>query len=525
MAPPPPADPGPATAAGRARPGHRPAPAGPPPDRAAWAAATARAPRAASLLAAARVDQRLAGLLLRLPPSERQRAIRGDARFHRLTLARLLALRAESALHHPSSTALEAAQLAAILASQLLGGVDAAAEPAGGTDTGTAAAGAATARAEAVTGRAGATTARANAETGPAPAAADPGKLRDTAATAHWLLGKALLEKRRWRLAGEAFACVFAFARHPGPCEHQALACAGLAQVHAARAEGDPSDGTGTGGNGPLAAATALFLRAAHLFCQLGHPRPAAACLAELGLALHGSADPSNAAHPLRQALRLLGNPRFAPSLAARLRLALAELAAARGEPAEARAHLAAARRLYPVSSAAGEPIERAWREARVAAAGGDAAAADPLFDRARHALLARGSFAEAARCTLDQLLSRLAGGRAGTAGQLIAALAAAFPEAGARRAALIAGFARLERLGQVGRMPQRGGASPPGQDTGGDPSALDLATAEVRRRLAPAAAAAGGRPALLLPARTLADRLLRWRGEHEDMIGAAAGL
>jgi hypothetical protein len=150
---------------------------------------------------------------------------------------------------------------------------------------------------------------------------------------------------------------------------------------------------------------------------------------------------------------------------------------------------------------------------------------ANRLFDRARRVLLERGSFAEAARCTLDQVVFRINSGRHDKAGELIAALPVAFPGAGARWAGVIDGLARLERLGRVGRMALPGSAPQPGQEAGGDPSRLDLAAAEVRRRLARASEEDSGWPPLLLPARTLADRLLRWRGEHEDMIGAAAGV
>ncbi|HEV3075395.1 MAG TPA: hypothetical protein VHB47_13320 [Thermoanaerobaculia bacterium] len=401
---------------------------------------------AATLLATAALDQRLAALLLRLPPDRRQAAIRGDSHFRRLTLAQLFALRAESDLHQPSSNPLETAELAAIIASELAADVGACELP--------------------------------------------EAKLADTAALAHWLLGKALLERRLWRLAEESFRCVFTFVADRGPCEPQALACAGLAQLHL---ELDQLD-----------TATALALSAADLFCQLDAARPAAACLAQVGLALHDAGDLVNAAHALRRSLRLLGDPAFAPSLASRLLLALAEISTLLGRPTSAGAYLERTRRLYPLSSSLPEDTERTWHEARIAAAAGHPEAADVLIDRARRSLLAHGSLGEATSCTLDQLQLRLDCGRPDSIPDLTAALADAFQPAGqgwAQDLALVARFPATrasERYAAVHRLRLRLRQEPRGD---------------------------GKRPPLLIPARVLIDRLLRWRGEHEDPIGAAAGL
>ncbi len=223
--------------------------------------------RAACLLAAAELDQRLATQLLRLPPGRRQAAIRRDPLFRRLTLAQLFALQAESAHLQPAPRPLEKAELAAVISSEL-------ATDARGGD-------------------------------------ASDEKVAETAAHAHCLLGKALLAERRWHLAEESFLSVFAFVADRGPCEPQALAYAGLGQLHVDLDQ--------------LDAAIPCFLSAARLFSRLDAARPAAACLAELGLALRATGDLLNAERALRRSLRLLGNPAFAPTLAARLRLALAE--------------------------------------------------------------------------------------------------------------------------------------------------------------------------------------------------------
>jgi tetratricopeptide (TPR) repeat protein len=400
----------------------------------------------ATLLATAALDQRLAALLLRLPPDRRQAAIHADSHFRRLTLAQLFALRAESELHQPASNPLATAELAAIIASEL-------AADTGACDT------------------------------------LDP-KVAETAALAHWLLGKALLERRRFRLAEESFHCVFTFVADRGPSEPQALACAGLAQLHL---ELDQLD-----------AATALALTAADLFGQLDAARPAAACLAQLGLALHDAGDLLNAAHALRRSLRLLGDPAFAPSLATRLHLALAEISTHLGRSTAAVAYLERARRLYPLASSLPEDTERTWREARIAAAAGHPTAADPLFDRARRALLAQGSLGEATRCTLDQLLLRTDCGLPGSVPELTAALAEAFEPAGWESADALAQLAGLP----VARASERYAA---------------IHRLRLRLRQEPRGDAI--RPPLLIPARVLIDRLLRWRGEHEDPIGAATGL
>jgi tetratricopeptide (TPR) repeat protein len=402
--------------------------------------------RTATLLAAAELDQRLAALLLRLPPGQRQAAIRDDPHFRRLTLAQLLALRAESELHHPSANPLATAELAAIITSEL-------AADTGACDT------------------------------------LDP-KVAETAALAHWLLGKALLEGRRFCLAEESFHCVFTFVADRGACEPQALACAGLAQLSL---ELDQLD-----------TATALALTAADLFGQLDAARPAAACLAQLGLALHDAGDLLNAAHALCRSLRLLGDPAFAPSLAARLLLALAETSTLLRRPTSAGAYLERARRLYPLSSSLPEDTERTWREARIATAAGHTEAADPLFDRARRTMLAHGGLAEATCCTLDQLLLRLDRGRPDSVPELTVALADAFHPAGREWA---------EELAHLARFPAGAAAE------------RSAAIHRLRMRLRQAPPVQAERPPMLLPARVLIDRLLRWRGEHEDPIGAATGL
>ena len=114
----------------------------------------------------------------------------------------------------------------------------------------------------------------------------------------------------------------------------------------------------------------------------------------------------------MQRALRLLDDAAFAPSLAARLHLALAERAALTGTSGLVRRHLRRARRLYRLASSPSENLERTWRDARIAAAAERHAEAEPLFDRVRLELLAAGSLEEAASITLDHTVSLIAASR-----------------------------------------------------------------------------------------------------------------
>jgi hypothetical protein len=80
-----------------------------------------------------------------------------------------------------------------------------------------------------------------------------------------------------------------------------------------------------------------------------------------------------------------------------------------------------------------GEEVARDWWEARIAAVmGADPEGADLRLDAVRRRLLAGGSLAEAARCTLDLVAQRVAAGRLDALGGLGHDLLAAFAHRGA---------------------------------------------------------------------------------------------
>jgi hypothetical protein len=396
-------------------------------------------------IAAARAteDDRLAAELMQLPRSARAAAVKREPRYHRPTLAWLLALRAESRLHDAAADgdALETAELAAAVAS-----------------------------AAHLDGRGG---------------------VQRTAALAYWLLGKALLARADWPLAEQAFSTMYAFMPpRSEPSEEQGLACAGLGQLH--EDLGRPEK------------AEALFTLGGYLFARLGADGAAAACAAQLGFALLDNGDLEQASNTLRMGLLHLDEA-LAPSLAARMRLGVAQIGAALDDPRDAREQLHYARTLYELAPSPAEEIDRSWREARIALAAGQDAEAEALFDGVRRQLLARGSLAEAARATFDQMLLRIEGGRWEAAAELAAALGEGFGAAGEPWAREMGDFARLAAAG--------------GSET------WYGASHDFRRRLRQRWPAGPGRPHLLTPTRALADRLLRHRGEHEDPLGAAAGL
>jgi hypothetical protein len=270
------------------------------------------------------------------------------------------------------------------------------------------------------------------AELGATLAAAMPrdgdGRARRAAAWAYWLFGKTLLAASQAKLAEKTFLAMSAFIRHE-PSEESALATVGLAQVR---------EDTGS-----IDAAANLYLRSAYCYAQLGAAFPAAACRAQLGMVLQASGDLLTAARELRMALAGM-DAAFTPSLAARLWLALAEIRATIDDNVAAGECLREARALYPLASPPGEDIERIWREARIAAARGDSAEADVLLDRVRCELIARGSLAEAARSTWEQVLVRTEMRRYEAAGELAAALGGAAPGAGEALAAEMAALVHL---------------------------------------------------------------------------------
>jgi tetratricopeptide (TPR) repeat protein len=414
-----------------------------PHERAAESLAPARDARlghAGALLAAAREDGELVRQLMAMPALERIEAALDDVRFHRPTLARMLALRAETTLGEPACDPRPVAELGAAIAGTLA------------RDSG--------------------------------------GKAQRAAAWAYWLLGKALLRASQWRLADDAFQTISAFIpRGSLASEAEAFACLGFAQLHEDL--------------GHEQQAGALFLRAAYLHAKRGDGPREAACQAQLGLLLHRSGDLESAARPLRAALRLF-DAAFAPSLAARLRLVLAAIETVLGRAEAAAEELRQARALYSLAPSLSEEIARRWSEARIAVARDANDEAEVLFERLRRDLLERGSLAEAAQCSCEQLLLLTESRRFDAAAQLAVDLARAFPPAGEPWARELAALARLAVE---------------------QPAACYPASYELRRRLRRPEIAHSGRPALLVPARVLADRMFCGCGELEDPIGAAGDL
>jgi tetratricopeptide (TPR) repeat protein len=391
----------------------------------------------ARLLATAERDRELAAELLGMPPLERIAAAGAEPRFWRPSLVRLLVLAVEAALEDPAEDPRPAAELAAALAAAV--------------------------------------------PTDPA------GKADRAAAWAWWLQGKALLRAGQWRLAKSTFESMSAFIPpEPWPSEEAALAAAGLGQAWEDAGEVDAAEGQ--------------LLYAAYLYGKLDADRPCASCYAQAGFVRYEHGERAWAAPALRMAIDLLDDPACAPSLAARVWLTLAEIAAAAGDATAAGEHMERARTLYPLVRAAGEELDRAWRLARIARAAGDPGRAEALLDPVRRELLARSSLDEAARATFELTLLRIEAGHLVAAFEPGRALARAFPGA----AGLAAEMAALPRL-----APR-------------SPEALAGATRELGRRLRQEPPLLPGRLPLLRPTRQLADRLLRQRGELEDAIGCA---
>jgi hypothetical protein len=283
-----------------------------------------------------------------------------------------------------------------------------------------------------------------------------------------WLLGRELLRSWHRRLARQAFLSMVPVLRPRDVSEEAALMSAGLARLHE-----DLGDVEG---------ATARWLQGAYLFSRLGAAQPAAACQAQLGLLLVDRGDLADALFPLGNAARSI-DAAFAPSLAARVRLALAEAEAALGNAGAAREQMECARRLYPLASSRTEAIERTWREGRVAAAARRDDEAEWLLGAARSALLREGSLEEVARVTLDQVLVRIESGRGAGVAELTGAVAARFPGRGEAWAADVAATA--------GRAVAR-------------PEASCTLCAEMRRRMRRNRRADPRRPALLTSSRML---------------------
>jgi hypothetical protein len=169
--------------------------------------------------------------------------------------------------------------------------------------------------------------------------------------------------------------------------------------------------------------AAALFAQAARMFGELAERQGEAACRAQAGCVLVEQLDPWRARTELAVA-HLHVDTELAPAFAARVALMLAWCNFAVGRLGEGRKRLRAARGLYAGAPGAGEEALRAWWEARIAALdrpgeqdgeGGQARAvarADAQLEAVRRRLLAEGSIAEAARCSLDLLVLRVEAGR-----------------------------------------------------------------------------------------------------------------
>jgi hypothetical protein len=136
----------------------------------------------APLLAAPEEDRRLARQLLAMPSLTRVEAAVHDCRFHRVSLARMMALQAEAALFDPAGDARPWAELAAAIGAVLARG--------------------------------------------------SKGGAWRTAALGGWLLGKGLLRSGHRRLAREAFHSMVAVVGEGDSAEEMGLRSAGLAQVH-----------------------------------------------------------------------------------------------------------------------------------------------------------------------------------------------------------------------------------------------------------------------------------------------------
>ena len=391
---------------------------------------------------AAQEDWELADGLLALPRAEGRLAVESDPSYHRLGLARLFVMAAEVALLADRATDAEpAAELAVAVALQL---------PSDGG-----------------------------------------GQVRRTAALGQWLLGKALLRGRSWAQAARAFEVMYAHLPDQAPSAERGLAAYGLAQLYADLES--------------LDAATGMGMLAARQFSLLGATAPAAACHAQAGLLLQESGDLEAAATQLMVALRVLvKDPALAPSLSARLLLALAWVETTMGRDDDARRRVQSARLLYPLAPSRAESVERGWREALALAAAGRAAAAERGLDRVRRRLLEAGSLAEATRATVDHAELRIGAGRGDSVGKLAAALAGAFPGEGESWAQEIAGLARLAG---AGRSNER-----------------YLARQELGVSLRLEAPATPRRPALIAPWRSLTDRLLRGHAESPEASGAVGG-
>jgi tetratricopeptide (TPR) repeat protein len=154
--------------------------------------------------------------------------------------------------------------------------------------------------------------------------------------------------------------------------------------------------------------AAALFPYAAALYAHAGEPQAAAACRLLGGFVLLAMRHHDRARLELEQGSLDLDSA-VAPALAARAAHGVAHCYAAAGKPALAISQLEIAHKLYGPAPETGEAAQRAWQEGHTLAYIEQLHdEADGHFDAARRSLLAHGSLAEAARCTLDLLRFRV---------------------------------------------------------------------------------------------------------------------
>jgi hypothetical protein len=155
---------------------------------------------------------------------------------------------------------------------------------------------------------------------------------------------------------------------------------------------------------GRLSEASGRFTLAAEAWSKAGEGQWTALCWAELGLVLLDAEDLAGARRSLGMAHVKL-EPRV-PALSSRVAMGLALCLMAAGESGPARERQRTAELLGAAVSAAeggaGEQVLLRWRRARLAAAAGDAAAAERLLDGVRVDLLRRGSAREAVLASLD---------------------------------------------------------------------------------------------------------------------------
>jgi tetratricopeptide (TPR) repeat protein len=325
--------------------------------------------RVRELFETAAADGRLAAMLLEVPPDEREELIRRDPVFHRLTLAKMFALRAEDALGKPGEPGTEAedsAVLAVAIASTL-------------------------------------------------PEAAGD-QARRTAALGEWLLGKTFLRQGHLAAAEASFERILVGLAGSAPCDELGLAWSGLAQARWDRKR-------------YLEAAT-FFAMAALIFSRLERDQQSAACHAQRGFVLLAAGELMLARGALRSALERIDTA-LAPSLSILVLLGRSACEEALGSPDAAAESIERARAVIASLPGGGRTALARWWQALAAKRAGQDALAETLVDGLRVDLLASGGLIDAARATFHLALLRIGTGRADAVPRLATDLAEAFPEDG----------------------------------------------------------------------------------------------